>query len=82
MRLPSPALLPLRLRIILVKCKLYCAESAVATDTATNLGCQADTLIVIAGTPIGQSDRVLQHVSSRASSTEVAIDKLMDIRLS
>ena len=76
------ALLPLRLCINPVKCKLYCADAAGATETADNLGSQADTLIVIAGTPIGQSDRVLQHVSSRASSTEVAIDKLMDIRLS
>ena len=76
------ALLPLSLRGNPVKCKLYCADAGVALETAANLGCQEDTLIVIPGMPVGQSHRVLEPVASRVASTKAAIDKLMRLPLS
>jgi hypothetical protein len=35
------ALLPHRLRVNLLKCKVYCADAAVASETAVNRGCTA-----------------------------------------
>lgn len=75
-------LTPLRLRVNPTKCKVYCVDAAAATETAANIGCSAETLLVVAGTPIGQPERVSQYVTSRVVSTEACVDKLLGLPLS
>jgi len=76
------ALAPARLRVNPAKTKVYCADAALATETAANIGCTADTLLVVAGTPIGEQERVQQHVHSCVSATEACIEKLLGLPLS
>ena len=62
--------------------KVFCADAAVAAGTAANIGCTAKTLIVVAGTPVGEPERVQQHVHSCVSATEACIEKLLGLPLS
>ena len=78
----SAALTPVRLRVNPARTKVFCADAAVAAETAANIGCTAETLIVVAGTPIGEPERVQQHVHSSVSATEACIEKLLGLPLS
>ena len=53
-----------------------------AAETAANIGCTAEPLIVVAGTPIGEPERVQQHLNSCVSDTEACIEKLLGSPLS
>lgn len=75
-------LAPLGLAVHPAKCKAYCADESVAAETASNVGCLSDTLIVVAGTPIGSAERVQLLASEKVASTEACIDKLLSLPLS
>lgn len=76
------ALEPLRLRVNPLKSSLYSSDADLATETAANLGCKAATLLVIAGTPIGDPGRIKAHVHSRVAATEACIDTMLGLPLS
>ena len=76
------ALTPVRLHVNPAITKVFCADAAVAAETAANIGCTDETLTVVAGTPIGEPERVQQHVHSCVAATEACIEMLLGLPLS
>jgi hypothetical protein len=56
-------------------------KGAIHTHTHTHIGCAAELVVVVSGTPIGEPDAVQQYVSTRVTSTERCIDTLLDLPL-
>jgi hypothetical protein len=70
------ARLPLRLCVTDAKCTVYCAHASVARETAANPACTAADLLIVAGTPIGEPEKVSQYIADSVASTVASIDIL------